>query len=43
MRPRLTQGSSAEEEEEEKSFQPHYGPGADSAFNRNEYQESFWG
>jgi hypothetical protein len=25
------------------SFQPHYGPGVDSASNRNEYQESFWG
>jgi hypothetical protein len=25
------------------SFQPHYGPGFDSAFNRNEYQESAWG
>jgi hypothetical protein len=24
------------------SFQPHYGPGVDSASNRNEYQESFW-
>jgi hypothetical protein len=22
-----------------KSFQPHYGPGVDSAWNRNEYQE----
>jgi hypothetical protein len=21
---------------------PHYGPGVDSASNRNEYQESFW-
>jgi hypothetical protein len=26
-----------------KSFQPHYGPGVDSASNRNEYQESSWG
>jgi hypothetical protein len=25
------------------SFQPHCGPGVDSANNRNEYQESFWG
>jgi hypothetical protein len=25
------------------SFQPHYGPGADSASNRNEYQESSLG
>jgi hypothetical protein len=24
-----------------KSFQLHYGPGIDSASNRNEYQESF--
>jgi hypothetical protein len=24
------------------SFQPHYGPGVDSASNRNEYQEFFW-
>jgi hypothetical protein len=24
------------------SFQPHYGPGLDSASNRNEYQESSW-
>jgi hypothetical protein len=23
------------------SFQPHYGPGADSASNRNEYQKMF--
>jgi hypothetical protein len=23
-------------------FQPHYGPGVDSASNRNEYQESSW-
>jgi hypothetical protein len=23
-----------------KSFQLHYGPGVDSAFNRNEFQES---
>jgi hypothetical protein len=34
---------SQEEEEEEESFQPHYGPGIDSASNRNEYQESSWG
>jgi hypothetical protein len=27
----------------DQSFQPHYGPGADSASNRNEYQESSWG
>jgi hypothetical protein len=26
-----------------QSFQPHYGPGLDSASNRNEYQESSWG
>jgi len=25
------------------SFRPHYGPGADSAGNRNEYQEYFLG
>jgi hypothetical protein len=25
------------------SFQKHYGPGIDSASNRNEYQEFFWG
>ena len=25
------------------SFRPHYGSGADSAFNRNEYQEYFLG
>jgi hypothetical protein len=25
------------------SFQSHYGPGVDSASNRNEYQESSWG
>jgi hypothetical protein len=25
------------------SFQPHYGPGVDSASNRNEYHESSWG
>jgi hypothetical protein len=25
------------------SFQPHYGPGIDSAYNRNEYQEYFLG
>jgi hypothetical protein len=25
------------------SFQPHYGPGVDSASNRNEYQESSLG
>ena len=24
-----------------KSFRSHYGPGVDSAFNRNEYQEHF--
>jgi hypothetical protein len=24
-------------------FQPHYGPGVDSASDRNEYQESSWG
>jgi len=24
-----------------KSFRPHYGPGIDSASNRNEYQEYF--
>jgi hypothetical protein len=24
------------------SFQPHYGPGVDSAFNKNEYQEPSW-
>jgi hypothetical protein len=26
-----------------QSFQQHYGPGVDSASNRNEYQESSWG
>jgi hypothetical protein len=26
-----------------KSFWSHYGPGVDSAFNRNEYQEYFLG
>ena len=26
-----------------KSFQSHYGPGVDSASNRNEYQEYFLG
>jgi hypothetical protein len=26
-----------------ESFQPHYGPGVDSASNRNEYQKSFSG
>jgi hypothetical protein len=26
-----------------ESFQPHYGPGLDSASNRNEYQETSWG
>jgi hypothetical protein len=26
-----------------ESFEPHYGPGVDSAFNRNEYQEYFLG
>ena len=26
-----------------KSFRPHYGPGVDSASNRNEYQECFLG
>jgi hypothetical protein len=26
-----------------QSFRPHYGPGVDSASNRNEYQQSFWG
>jgi len=26
-----------------KSFQSHYGPGVDSATNRNEYQEHFLG
>jgi hypothetical protein len=25
------------------SFQSHYGPGVDSASNKNEYQESSWG
>jgi hypothetical protein len=27
---------------DQKSFQPHYGHGVDSASNRNEYQESPW-
>ena len=26
-----------------QSFRPHYGPGVDSASNRNEYQEDFLG
>jgi hypothetical protein len=26
-----------------QSFQPHYDPGVDSAFSRNEYKESSWG
>jgi hypothetical protein len=26
-----------------KFFQPQYGPGVESASNRNEYQKSFWG
>jgi hypothetical protein len=26
-----------------ESFQPHYGPGVDSASNRNGYQETSWG
>jgi hypothetical protein len=26
-----------------KSFQPHHGPGFDSASKRNEYQETSWG
>ena len=26
-----------------KSFRSHYGPGVDSASNRNEYQEYSWG
>jgi hypothetical protein len=26
-----------------KSFQPQYVPDIDSASNKNEYQESFWG
>jgi hypothetical protein len=26
-----------------ESFQPHYGPGVDSASNRNQYQEYSWG
>ena len=26
-----------------KSFQSHYGPGVDSASNKNEYQEHFLG
>jgi hypothetical protein len=26
-----------------KSFRPHYGPGVDSAFKRNEYQEYLLG
>jgi hypothetical protein len=25
------------------SFQPHYGPGVDSASNMDDYQESSWG
>jgi len=26
-----------------QSFRPHYGPQADSASKRNEYQDFFWG
>jgi len=26
-----------------RSFRPHYGPGVDSASNRNEYEEHFLG
>jgi len=26
-----------------KSFRPHYGPGVDSASNRNEYRNVSWG
>jgi hypothetical protein len=26
-----------------ESFQPHYGPGVDTASNRNVYKESSWG
>ena len=26
-----------------KTFRPHYDTGVDSASNRNEYQEHFWG
>jgi hypothetical protein len=26
-----------------ENLQPHYGPGIDSASNKNEYQESSWG
>jgi len=26
-----------------QTFRPHYGPGVDSASNRNEYQECFLG
>jgi hypothetical protein len=36
-------GSNRIKEEEEESFQQHYGPGVDIAYNRNEYQESSWG
>jgi hypothetical protein len=36
-------GSSPGQGEFFQSFQLHYGPGVDSAFNRNEYQESSWG
>jgi hypothetical protein len=28
---------------ENTNIQPHYGPGFDSASNRNEYQEYSWG
>jgi hypothetical protein len=36
-------GKGENKERENISFQPHYGPGFDSASNRNEYQESSWG
>jgi hypothetical protein len=38
------QGPKCESNEEgKKFFQPHYGPGVDSASNRNVYYESSWG
>jgi hypothetical protein len=40
---RKVAGSSPDEVDFFSFFQPHYGPGVDSASNRNEYQEDFWG
>ena len=37
------QATGLEEEKKIKSLRSHYGPGVDSASNRNEYQEHFLG